>query len=378
MALKGTLKDFSVADIFQLIGQQQKSGSLFVTEKEREAQIVFDAGKVVLAAFKRGEEDLLLGNLFLRAGVIDSGQLEKALRRQRETQKSLGDILIGMNAIASSTLSEFITLQLKEVLFRIFRWKDGFYEFVPEQIKYNSSVIRPQAAETILMDCFRMLDEWPSVSAKIGGFENVFRSLVDVTELTQDTESSDLDEGEEEEGKLSKSQKKILKLLDGHRTLQEVIDLCKQGTFDTCRHLATLSDRSLVLKVDHATIKRTQKAIQGYPETFGTWLTQSSRPLLLFFILCVLIPLVTFGFHSHWAHRFPHYDSIKGRSYDPSISLQEFYDFNRKEYLLNLVEFYHFERGEYPNSLNQVSKEPFLEKWEYRKEGDVFSLKLRY
>ena len=35
MALKGTLKDFGIADIFQLIGQQQKTGALIVLDVDR-------------------------------------------------------------------------------------------------------------------------------------------------------------------------------------------------------------------------------------------------------------------------------------------------------------------------------------------------------
>ena len=51
MALKGTLKDFSIADIFQLIGQQQKTGSLYITHEEQISHVMFDQGNVVIARF---------------------------------------------------------------------------------------------------------------------------------------------------------------------------------------------------------------------------------------------------------------------------------------------------------------------------------------
>ncbi|HVO30201.1 MAG TPA: DUF4388 domain-containing protein, partial [bacterium] len=47
MALKGTLKDFGISDIFQLIQQQQKAGILVMKDKEHEVRILFDTGKIV-------------------------------------------------------------------------------------------------------------------------------------------------------------------------------------------------------------------------------------------------------------------------------------------------------------------------------------------
>ena len=42
MALKGTLKDFGIADILQLIGQQQKTGTLHLKAREEEVHVSFN------------------------------------------------------------------------------------------------------------------------------------------------------------------------------------------------------------------------------------------------------------------------------------------------------------------------------------------------
>ena len=49
MALAGTLKDFGIADILQLIGQQQKTGVLHLESKDQEVQIAFEDGNIVRA-----------------------------------------------------------------------------------------------------------------------------------------------------------------------------------------------------------------------------------------------------------------------------------------------------------------------------------------
>ena len=54
MALSGTLKDFGIADIFQLIGQQQKTGVLHLTDRDEEVHVAIGRG---LCPRLRAEED---------------------------------------------------------------------------------------------------------------------------------------------------------------------------------------------------------------------------------------------------------------------------------------------------------------------------------
>src|SRR3954451_9086623 len=49
MALEGTLRDFSLADIFQLIGLQRKTGVLKLRGKDATVTVTFLDGKVVAA-----------------------------------------------------------------------------------------------------------------------------------------------------------------------------------------------------------------------------------------------------------------------------------------------------------------------------------------
>ena len=50
VGLSGNLQDFGLADVFQLIGQQRKTGVLELSSRKLRVQIVFDRGAVVSAA----------------------------------------------------------------------------------------------------------------------------------------------------------------------------------------------------------------------------------------------------------------------------------------------------------------------------------------
>ncbi|MFL5396325.1 MAG: DUF4388 domain-containing protein, partial [Myxococcales bacterium] len=67
MALSGTLKDFGIADILQLIGHQTKTGRLMLKTGNDEVEVYFIDGKVVFASEKARDSKDLLGSLLLRA-----------------------------------------------------------------------------------------------------------------------------------------------------------------------------------------------------------------------------------------------------------------------------------------------------------------------
>src|SRR3954471_1492147 len=117
MALKGTLRDFGMSDIFQLVQQQQKSGILRMTDKETEVRILFDAGKIVGAestGAKQQKEPL--GVLVVRGGLVKPEQLESALAVQAKTLRKLGDLLMQAGAISKENLKSFLALQTSETI----------------------------------------------------------------------------------------------------------------------------------------------------------------------------------------------------------------------------------------------------------------------
>src|SRR5438270_11331945 len=120
MALQGTLGDFSIADIFQLIGQQQKTGVLHLNGKDEEVHISFKDGNVVKAESAARKRKELLGHMLVRAELISEAQLDSALEEQKRTLRRLGDILVSSGALPRESLKEMTHLQTTETLYRLF------------------------------------------------------------------------------------------------------------------------------------------------------------------------------------------------------------------------------------------------------------------
>ena len=67
MALSGTLKDFGIADILQLIGHQTEDRAADLKASEEEVEVFFVDGNVVFASEKARKSSNLLGGLLVRA-----------------------------------------------------------------------------------------------------------------------------------------------------------------------------------------------------------------------------------------------------------------------------------------------------------------------
>ncbi len=184
MALEGTLRDFSLADILQLIGLQRKTGVLTLRGKDDTVTVTFLDGKVVGADSLNRRLENRLGTVLMRTGFLTQDQLNRALEIQKETLQRLGFILTHYGIISADSLREAIQLQIMQVVYRLFRWKDGDYHFSQETtIEYDRDNVTPISAESILMEGARMIDEWPIIEKRVRSYDMVFRKKLTDQEI---------------------------------------------------------------------------------------------------------------------------------------------------------------------------------------------------
>lgn len=267
MALEGTLRDFSLADIFQLIGLQRKTGVLTLKEKDDTVTVTFLDGKVVAAdSLKRKIEDRI-GHVLVRTGYLTPAQLDRALDIQKETLQRIGFILTHNDIISSEELREALQLQILQVIYRLFRWNDGEYHFSQETtIEYDHDNLVPISAESILMEGARMIDEWPIIEKRIRSFDMVFRKKPieqQVIVVADDDAEIDFDDSASKKKRstetihISRQEKLVYDLVNGKSTVGEIIESSRYSEFDTAKALYELLSRDLIEEVRAETQKTT-------------------------------------------------------------------------------------------------------------------------
>lgn len=261
MALQGTIKDFGLAEILQLLGIQRKTGVLSVDNGEDVVTVTFFQGQIVGADAKTRNLEDLLGSVLVRTGRITEGQLQDALRIQKSTLQRLGYVLVKSGAISETDLRESLRIQVSQIVYRLFRWRSGSYHFAPtEHVEYDEDHFTPIGAETILMEGARMIDEWPIIERRLRSPSLVYsktekgdRLDSPVASIVEADVDLALDRAEVEEPspdvRLGSEERDVLHLVNGRYTVQDIVDRCPLGEFDTYRILYDLLDRNLIEEV---------------------------------------------------------------------------------------------------------------------------------
>lgn len=241
MALKGTIRDFGVADIFQLIGQQAKTGVLVMSNDVDEVRVFFREGAVVRAENITRPEQMLFGNLMVRANVLTPEQLDRALQEQQNNLKRLGAVLLDLRYVDPATIREFATLQTTETIYRLFDWTDGHYEFEPTSVDASPEGVGPISSETIVMNGVRMVDEWAGLRQQIPSYTWEAHRISEVPPMPSNT--SDLDFSSsfgDDTGDVGPNERVVFNLTDQRRNVQQIIDLSRLGEFEACQAVANL------------------------------------------------------------------------------------------------------------------------------------------
>ncbi len=230
IGLEGSIKEFSIIDVLQLICQQEKSGVLNVVHKGKSAEIHIQEGKIVSAGFVNHT----VGEYLVRAKLLSLDDLHRALAIRQETLELLEEILIKHGFIEASDLTRAINNQIYETLYDVFQWKEGTYTFKLNHVLRLPPFLKPLPFQSLLLDVLRMIDEWPEVNSSIPSFDLRFDKTCAID--LADFEPAAV---------------RVYTLIDGLRTVQDIIDESLLGKYTTCKILANFLQNGYI----HATAR---------------------------------------------------------------------------------------------------------------------------
>jgi hypothetical protein len=228
MAFKGTLKDFKVPDILQLISLQKKTGILTFTSSDGFITLIFEKGYIVGVDSFPKKLEMRVGSVLVKQDYISEEMLQRALAIQKRTNQKIGEILLGMGLIGKDTIRESLKTQAFEIILSLFKWKKGEYNFkVMEYLDEGMRIIEPLSTDNLIMEGVQMLDEWPLIKQVVPDEAMIFEPV------PVDSRSIEIvDEHEEfpEKGKgnkifLTETEANLLKYVNGENTVRDLTEL---------------------------------------------------------------------------------------------------------------------------------------------------------
>ena len=240
MGLIGSLEEFGLTDLFQVLGQQQKTGVLNLQGDRKSVQVFFEKGMIVKAEFpeERGEE-IALGRRLIGGRLISAENWKRAYQQHEENLVGLEKVLVGSGLITKEDLSAALRLLTVDTLFGLFQWKRGNFRFETRPVSYDPEFVEPMNTEFLLLDVLRMVDEWPMIGKRLSSFDMVLQKVNPMATL-------DSLMGTPLEKNRSFQLEVIYDLIDGQRSVKDIIDLSFMEEFETCKNLILLMDAGLI------------------------------------------------------------------------------------------------------------------------------------
>jgi hypothetical protein len=161
MVLSGTLKEFILADVFNLLTQQKITGRLDLTSGKREAGIVFKDGVIVGA--DDGEENLSnkLFNYLVDIKRKTPERLGSLFSEHAGDLSVLSAALLEHNLLTAQEFKNFAESCVEDVCCGLLAWNEGTYSFnsLRSVAKFACGVVG-MSVENIIMEGMRRVDEW--------------------------------------------------------------------------------------------------------------------------------------------------------------------------------------------------------------------------
>jgi len=208
MNLQGDFEGLTLASILQLLCNDQKTGVLTVTCDAEENRVFFEQGTIIYASASLKEARL--GSLMRTDGIISAQQLQKCLAHAKEEKMHLGKIMVEKGYISLDTLKKYNTKQVETILYNLLFWKKGRFEYKDAKLNLKGMIVTQLNPMKLILEASRRIDELSVLKQSIPSDKLVFQMSGKVHT--------------KEEIKLNANEWRILSLIDGTRTVRQIIN----------------------------------------------------------------------------------------------------------------------------------------------------------
>lgn len=229
MRLDGSLEDFTLPDVLQLLTRTQKTGTLqlHAADEERRGLVRLASGAVNGASSDLRRH--ALARRLVGAGLVSDEALTAAADDVRAGAPSLVRALLDRADVAPEEVNRLAADQVTDAVCELLRWSSGTFSFLvgdndPEGLELGLQ------AEELVAEGERRMQVWPSLTTHIPSPDTVLRLAA--------SPAFDPSCSREEWG--------LIALVDGNRSVSEIVALLGRSEFAVAGALCALVERGLL------------------------------------------------------------------------------------------------------------------------------------
>jgi hypothetical protein len=260
------------------------------------------------------------------------------------------------------------------MLYGLFSWKSGTYAFEPGDVTFDRDTVTPLRCESVLMEGYRIIDEWPMVRRKITSSAMTFERLQELD--AEAAQAGGRGAGGGESAALGRNEWRVYALARPGVTVERIADVSRLGEFEASKALFNLVNLGVLKPVAPAH----RSAAAGVGAHVRSWQERVRRgaagvvaTVVIAVALAAVVLVVMGGARGRAASR-----PLGGNEVDRFVSRYQV------ERLRSALEVYRIERGAYPPSLEALVEAglarpgdlryPWRQAYAYRRQGDGYLL----
>ena len=228
MRLEGTLDAFSLPDIFQLLSYTKKTGTLHLRREGQHGLVHVREGAVTGGRGDAGCQ--ALGRRLVGAGLVDDDVLADAVEKVlADPSTGLARALADSGRLDGELLKVLAAEQATDAVFELLRWPDGDFAFVVDE-EDPDDLGATLAVEDVVTEGRRRIEALGDLTEKIP-------SSAAVVSLAPAPWGDPA---------VSREEWALLSLVDGSRTVGDLVMLSGTGEYVVISSLAGLASRGLI------------------------------------------------------------------------------------------------------------------------------------
>jgi len=218
MPIEGDLKSLNLSSVLQLISQERLTGVLKIKKRSNLVDIGFSEGKITGAFYERGDKSERLETYLVKSGLLGRNVYAMVEEIHNETKRPIMNIILEDKYLTLAEVERIIKFKIQEVFDEIFTWEEGAFKFEQSSAIYPRSIIKIRMdTEGLILESARRFDEWPRIRNTIPSGDVVYRKV----------------ERPELKLKPPEDEARALSLLDGHRSVDDLVEISGLGKFHT-------------------------------------------------------------------------------------------------------------------------------------------------
>ena len=246
MKFQGDITAIPITDVAQNLSANRKSGTLTLRHGVQARFVVFREGKLHSYSDHAG---FSVPTWLEEKGLVDPEMLHPCVAKARKAKKkSLGEYLEESGALSAEDYRRSLKHLFEEMIYEVFSFREGTFEF--RENEFLQEALDPElsgsgvelAVGPLVIESARRIDDWEAIRKCLPSDNDIYR-------ITPSERTSILAElGEDDLARAA------VELLDGTRTIREVISRIPASRFEGSRILADFVARKWARPLEGSTL----------------------------------------------------------------------------------------------------------------------------